>query len=93
LRSVNIKDFKDTVNNTVEKLNPALTEVNGVLNAVENGDLTKTTVNGDYKGQFLDFKNTVNSTVARLAQTITEVTNTSEALYITTGRVSATAQS
>jgi methyl-accepting chemotaxis protein len=80
------------VNDTLDAMVGPVKEVQGVLQGMEEGDLTQT-VQGDYRGAFADLKNAVNNTVARLAQTMGEVNAAAEQLNSAAAQVSTTSQS
>jgi methyl-accepting chemotaxis protein len=80
------------VNQIVDGIVLPVNEAVGVLQQMEQGDLTKT-VNGSYKGQLNDFKNTVNNTIAKLSQVIGEVNAAATNIASASEQVSTTAQS
>jgi methyl-accepting chemotaxis protein len=80
------------VNQIVDGIVLPVNEAVGVLQQMEQGDLTKT-VNGSYKGQLNDFKNTVNNTIAKLSQVIGEVNAAAVNIASASEQVSTTAQS
>jgi methyl-accepting chemotaxis protein len=80
------------VNDTMDAIVGPIKEVQGVMQGMEEGDLTQT-VQGDYRGAFSELKNAVNNTVARLAQTMAEVNAAAEQLNSAAAQVSTTSQS
>ncbi|HEY8905734.1 MAG TPA: MCP four helix bundle domain-containing protein, partial [Rhodoferax sp.] len=80
------------VNQIVDGIVLPVNEAVGVLQQMEQGDMTKT-VNGNYKGQLNDFKNTVNNTIAKLSQVIGEVNAAAGNIASASEQVSTTAQS
>ncbi len=80
------------VNQIIDGIVLPVNEAVGVLQKMEQGDLTKT-VNGNYKGQLNDFKNTVNNTIAKLSQVIAEVNAAAGSIASASEQVSTTAQS
>ncbi|XVJ69424.1 MAG: HAMP domain-containing protein [Rhizobacter sp.] len=80
------------VNDTLDAILGPIKEVQGVMQGMQEGDLTQT-VQGDYRGAFADLKNAVNSTVSRLAQTMSDVNAAAEQLNSAAAQVSTTSQS
>jgi methyl-accepting chemotaxis protein len=81
----------DSMNATLDAITRPLAEVHGVLQQVEQGDLTHT-VNGAYQGQLAVLKDSVNNSIARLARVIAEVRVIADALSSSSEEVSATSQ-
>ncbi|TXT33795.1 MAG: methyl-accepting chemotaxis protein, partial [Comamonadaceae bacterium] len=80
------------VNQIIDGIVLPVNEAVGVLQQMEQGDMTQT-VNGKYKGQLDDFKNTVNNTIAKLSQVIAEVNAAASSIASASEQVSSTAQS
>lgn len=80
------------INDIIDGIVLPINEVVDVMNAIEQGDLTRS-VEGDYQGQFGDFKDSVNNTVAKLAQTISKATAVANQLGNASQQVNATSQS
>ncbi|MDO8699873.1 MAG: methyl-accepting chemotaxis protein, partial [Rhodoferax sp.] len=83
-----VQGVNDTLDGVINPVNEAV----GVLQQMEQGDMTQT-VNGNYKGQLNDFKNTVNNTIAKLSQVIGEVNAAAASIASASEQVSSTAQS
>ncbi|MDE2584867.1 MAG: MCP four helix bundle domain-containing protein [Betaproteobacteria bacterium] len=80
------------VNDTLDAIVGPINEVRRIMNALEQGDLTKN-VSKDYQGDFKLLKDAVNNTVAKLADTVAQVKTAADALTNASGQVSVTAQS
>ncbi|MCB5208190.1 HAMP domain-containing methyl-accepting chemotaxis protein [Methylovorus mays] len=80
------------INTTLDNIILPVNEAVAVLQAMEQGDLTKT-VDGHYKGQLDDFKQTVNNTIEKISQVVAEVRNSADGIASASEQVSSTAQS
>ena len=86
------KELGASVNQLADTSANVINEVNGVLGAMAEGDLTQR-VETAYEGDFETLANALNSTLDKLAETMGEVRNTAESITGASGQVSATAQS
>ncbi|MBK7766956.1 MAG: MCP four helix bundle domain-containing protein [Sulfuritalea sp.] len=80
------------VNQTLESVVGPINDVQRVLGAMEQGDMTQT-ISASYKGDFDALKQAINNTIGRLADTIAQINTAADALTNAAGQVSATAQS
>ena len=80
------------INQTLENVVGPVNDVQRVMGAMSNGDLTET-VTKSYKGDFDSLKQAINATVSRLADTVGQINTAAAALTNASGQVSATAQS
>ena len=80
------------VNNILNNVVPPIQDVQRVMAAMEQGDMTET-ITKPYQGDFDTLKTAINNTIARLADTISQINTAAEALNNAAGQVSATAQS
>jgi methyl-accepting chemotaxis protein len=88
-----LKDFKDTVNNTIRELTQVMiTDVGRALEAMATGDLRQR-ISNSYEGVFEQLKSTYNSTAEKLSETIGNVLETATNLVAASQQVSATSQS
>ena len=78
--------------NTVEQLRSSTGDVARTMQALSEGDLTRT-IDKDYPGVFGELKGHINNTVLKLSEIIGEVRGGAEALAGASEEVSATAQS
>jgi methyl-accepting chemotaxis protein len=69
----------DGVNQTLDSVIGPINEVQRVMGAMEQGDLTAH-INNDYHGDLQKLCNAVNNTAARLAQTVAEIGNNANTL-------------
>lgn len=60
------------LNRLVETCNRGLTDINQVLGAIAQGDLTQS-ITADYEGAFLELKNSSNNTISKLQQVMGEI--------------------
>ncbi|MBK8118935.1 MAG: methyl-accepting chemotaxis protein [Sulfuritalea sp.] len=79
------------VNQTLESVVGPINDVQRVLGAMEQGDMTQT-ISASYKGDFDALKQAINNTIGRLADTIAQINTAADALTNAAGQVSATAQ-
>lgn len=80
------------INDFLEISSDGLHEVNRILKAISNGDLTHT-IDKDYRGTFAELKDYCNKTVENLSRVISQVQQNSDSLLTAAEEVSATAQS
>ena len=80
------------VNQTLDAVIGPINDVQRVMGAMANGDMTET-VTQNYQGDFDVLKQAINTTVAKLTDTIGQINSAAEALNNAAGQVSATAQS
>jgi methyl-accepting chemotaxis protein len=80
------------VNDTLDAVVGPINDVQRVMAAMEQGDMTQTIVK-DYHGDFKVLKDAINNTIARLSETIAQIITGADALTNASGQVSATAQS
>ena len=88
-------DFRkivDGVNQTLDAVIAPINDVQRVMGAMEQGDMTQT-ISKDYQGDFKTLKDAINNTIARLSETIAQIITGADALSNASGQVSATAQS
>ena len=87
-----LKDFKDTVNGTIRKLNQVMiTDVGRALEAMATGDLRQR-ISTSYEGVFEQLKSTYNATTEKLSETIGSVVETATSLVAASQQISATSQ-
>jgi methyl-accepting chemotaxis protein len=80
------------VNDTLDAVVGPINDVQRVMGAMSNGDMTET-ITKHYQGDFDTLKQAINTTVAKLTETIAQINTASDALSNAAGQVSATAQS
>ena len=80
------------INTLMVTSDTGLTEIQRVLGAISNGDLTQT-IDREFQGAFDDLKQAANQTVEKLSQIVTDVINATDALSNAAEQVSATSQS
>ncbi|MFD2112327.1 methyl-accepting chemotaxis protein [Thiorhodococcus fuscus] len=80
------------INETMESFVVPITEIQRVLGAMAEGDLSQT-IKTSYQGDFEQLKNALNTTVNKLGDTIGQVRSSADALNNAAGQVSATSQS
>ncbi|MEY4416943.1 MAG: hypothetical protein RIQ53_4236 [Pseudomonadota bacterium] len=88
-------DFRriiDGVNQTLDAIVTPIKEVQGVLQSMEAGDLTRG-VDGHYQGAFAELKGALNASLQKLSTTLTDVNSAASALTAAAGQVSSTSQS
>jgi methyl-accepting chemotaxis protein len=83
-----VTGVNDILNNVV----PPIQDVQRVMAALEQGDMTQT-ITKAYQGDFNSLKEAINNTIAKLVDTITQINTAADALTNAAGQVSATAQS
>ena len=86
------RDIIEGMNHTLDAIVEPVREVQGVLSAMEGGDLSQT-IQGDYRGAFAELKDAVNSTLEKLGVTLRDVNAAAAALSSAAGQVSSTSQS
>ena len=80
------------VNDIVDAVVGPIQDVQRVMGAMEQGDMTQT-ITKAYQGEFDSLKNAINNTIAKLVDTITQINTAADALTNAASQVSATAQS
>jgi len=80
------------VNHTLDAVVGPIQDVQRVMAALEQGDMTQT-ISKAYQGDFNTLKEAINNTIAKLVDTITQINTAADALSNAAGQVSATAQS
>ena len=80
------------VNDTLDAVVSPIQDVQRVMGAMEQGDMTQT-INKSYQGDFATLKEAINNTIAKLSETIAQIITAADALSNASGQVSATAQS
>ncbi|MBK1680172.1 methyl-accepting chemotaxis protein [Rhodocyclus tenuis] len=88
-------DFRkivEGVNQTLDAVIGPINDVQRVMAAMEQGDMTQT-IAKNYEGDFQTLKDAINNTIARLSETIAQIITGADALSNASGQVSATAQS
>jgi len=80
------------VNDTLDGVIKPINEVQRVMGAMEQGDLTARITN-DYKGDLQALRNAVNNTAAKLASTLTEISGASNTLASSADELTATSSS
>ena len=83
-----VKGVNDILNNVV----PPIQDVQRVMAALEQGDMTQT-ITKAYQGDFNTLKEAINNTIAKLVDTISQINTAADALTNAASQVSATAQS
>jgi methyl-accepting chemotaxis protein len=78
------------VNDTLDGVITPINEVQRVMAAMEQGDLTAR-ITDSYKGDLQDLRNAVNNSAAKLAQTLTEISGASNSLASSADELTATA--
>ncbi|MDP1775086.1 MAG: methyl-accepting chemotaxis protein, partial [Moraxellaceae bacterium] len=73
------KSLAVDLNNFVEAVDNALSDVVRVLNSLAKGDLTQT-IDRDYTGTFLQMKTDANATVAQLKSIVTTISEATDAI-------------
>jgi methyl-accepting chemotaxis protein len=88
-------DFRkivEGVNATLDAVVSPIQDVQRVMGAMEQGDMTETIVK-PYQGDFAVLKDAINNTISKLSETIAQIITAADALSNASGQVSATAQS
>lgn len=80
------------VNATLDAVVSPIQDVQRVMGAMEQGDMTQIISNA-YQGDFAILKDAINNTIAKLSETIAQIITAADALSNASGQVSATAQS
>ena len=80
------------VNDTLDAVIGPIQDVQRVMGAMEQGDMTQSITNA-YQGDFDTLKSAINNTIAKLVDTITQINTAADALTNAASQVSATAQS
>ncbi|WP_319244863.1 methyl-accepting chemotaxis protein [uncultured Propionivibrio sp.] len=80
------------VNDTLDAVVGPIQDVQRVMGAMEQGDMTQT-ITRNYQGDFDTLKRAINNTIAKLCETITQINTAADALTNAASQVSATAQS
>ena len=80
------------VNDTLDAVVSPIQDVQRVMGAMEQGDMTQT-IAKQYQGDFATLKEAINNTIAKLSETIAQIITAADALSNASGQVSATAQS
>ncbi|QDX80578.1 chemotaxis protein [Denitratisoma sp. DHT3] len=80
------------VNDTLDAVIGPINDVQRVMGAMEQGDMTQT-ITRAYQGDFDTLKLAINNTIAKLSDTISQINTAADALNNAAGQVSATAQS
>ncbi len=80
------------VNNILNNVVPPIQDVQRVMAAMEQGDMTQT-ITKPYQGEFALLKDAINNTIAKLVETVTQINTAADALTNAASQVSATAQS
>jgi methyl-accepting chemotaxis protein len=80
------------VNETLDAVVAPIEDVQRVMAAMEQGDMTQT-ITKPYQGDFSTLKDAINNTIAKLVDTITQINTAADALTNAASQVSATAQS
>ncbi len=80
------------VNDTLDAVVSPIQDVQRVMGAMEQGDMTQT-ISKAYQGDFATLKDAINNTIAKLSETIAQIITAADALSNASGQVSATAQS
>ena len=80
------------VNDTLDSVVGPIQDVQRVMGALEQGDMTQT-ITESYQGDFNTLKEAINNTIAKLVDTITQINTAADALTNAASQVSATAQS
>jgi methyl-accepting chemotaxis protein len=88
-------DFRkivEGVNATLDAVVSPIQDVQRVMGAMEQGDMTQNIVKS-YQGDFATLKDAINNTIGKLSETIAQIITAADALSNASGQVSATAQS
>ncbi len=80
------------VNDTLDAVVSPIQDVQRVMGAMEQGDMTQT-ITKQYQGDFAVLKDAINNTISRLSETIAQIITAADALTNASAQVSATAQS
>ncbi len=80
------------VNETLDAVVSPIQDVQRVMGAMEQGDMTQT-INNQYQGDFATLQGAINNTIGKLSDTISQIITAADALSNASGQVSATAQS
>ena len=80
------------VNTTLDNVVAPIQDVQRVLGAMAQGDMTQT-IDKHYEGDFDRLKQAINDTIGKLSNTIAQIIVAADALSNASGQVSATAQS
>jgi methyl-accepting chemotaxis protein len=80
------------VNDTLDAVVSPIQDVQRVMAAMEQGDMTQT-IAKSYQGDFAVLKDAINNTIAKLSETIAQIITAADALSNASGQVSSTAQS
>ncbi|MBK8338217.1 MAG: MCP four helix bundle domain-containing protein [Sterolibacteriaceae bacterium] len=80
------------VNDTLDAVIGPINDVQRVMGAMANGDLTET-ITRSYQGDFDTLKQAINGTIGKLSDTVSQINTAADALTSASGQVSATAQS
>jgi methyl-accepting chemotaxis protein len=86
------REIMQGVNDTLDAVIGPLNEVNRVLVAMEDGDLTQT-INAAYRGQLEQLRQATNNSVAKLARTVSEVIGATAQLNNASAQISGASQS
>ena len=88
-------DFRKVVqgvNDTLDAVVSPIRDVQRVMGAMEQGDMTQT-ITQQYQGDFAILKDAINNTIDKLSETIAQIITAADALSNASGQVSETAQS
>ncbi len=91
-RSDEIGETVDAFNTLLGSLQESISDINRVMDAVDNGDFTQR-VTGEQKGDLDRLKKSINSSVATLSKTISQVVHGSQKISIGSMELSSSAQS
>ncbi|PKO93660.1 MAG: methyl-accepting chemotaxis protein [Betaproteobacteria bacterium HGW-Betaproteobacteria-10] len=80
------------VNDTLDAVVTPIQDVQRVMGAMEQGDMTQT-ISKQYQGDFATLKEAINNTISKLSDTVGQIITAADALSNAAGQVSATAQS
>ncbi|UCV04186.1 methyl-accepting chemotaxis protein [Dechloromonas denitrificans] len=80
------------VNDTLDAVVSPIQDVQRVMGAMEQGDMTQT-ITQQYQGDFAVLKDAINNTIGKLSETIAQIITAADALSNASAQVSATAQS
>ena len=80
------------VNDTLDAVVSPIQDVQRVMGAMEQGDMTQTIAKA-YQGDFATLKEAINNTIGKLSETIAQIITAADALSDASGQVSVTAQS
>ena len=84
------KKIGDTLSHSVAFIKDYVDEINQVLSAIADGDLT-VSINREYIGDFASIKDSINNISCRLNNTLKEITSTSDKVLLGANQISATA--